>query len=283
MAARKLVVLLLYAISIGLFSDSTAFASQPGIEDVSRRDMVSRHYRLPDGSWQAVIFSGPRHYLDDTGRWVDIDRRLLQVGPGVYQNLANPLKSRFDGGGVHVFTRDNAGFRCVPLGIYSVSEAGVRSRLGGSRTAPKPGAESVEYAGLWGDESRTVFQILNGCLKERIILVERPDLEGMEDPVYVEFVTRLESLGGLTLLAGSHPVDGKGNKHMRVPSPPWTSMGNSYSVFRDPWRGRVSGRIPILRVEASPWPTWWSPFREGGTWRFGFPYPGSWPQTAGTP
>ncbi|MHC4600618.1 MAG: fibronectin type III domain-containing protein, partial [Planctomycetota bacterium] len=171
--------------------------------------MVSRHYRLPDGSWQAVIFSGPRHYMDDSGRWVDIDRRLLQVGPGVYQNLANPLKSRFDSRGIQVFTRDNAGFRCVPLGMYSVSGAGVRLRLGGSQTAPKPGAESVEYAGSWGDGSRTVYQVLNGCLKERIILGERPDLGGMEDPVYVEFVTKLENLGGLTLLAGSHPVDEK--------------------------------------------------------------------------
>ena len=47
------------------------------MEDASRRDEHSKHYRLADGSWMAVISEEPVHFKDTNGEWVDIDATLV--------------------------------------------------------------------------------------------------------------------------------------------------------------------------------------------------------------
>lgn len=46
-------------------------------EDPSLRDRYSKHYPQPNGLTDAIIHHDPIHYMDSTGRWQDIDTRLV--------------------------------------------------------------------------------------------------------------------------------------------------------------------------------------------------------------
>lgn len=45
-------------------------------EIVSRREENVKHFLLPDGSVEAIIYSNPVHRKDESGKWQDIDNRL---------------------------------------------------------------------------------------------------------------------------------------------------------------------------------------------------------------
>lgn len=67
-------------------------------EDRSRRDAFSKHYRLADGNYTAVIGAGPIHYLKN-GQYEDIDVRVETVSDAPsgypYGNRKNILQSFF--------------------------------------------------------------------------------------------------------------------------------------------------------------------------------------------
>lgn len=49
-------------------------------EDLERRDESVKHFVMSDGSYTAVEYSIPVHYLDDAGEWQDIDNSLHESG-----------------------------------------------------------------------------------------------------------------------------------------------------------------------------------------------------------
>ena len=69
----------IFAEGIYLFANELGQESiQSGaiIEDISRREENTKHFILPDGSYQAVIYSEAIHRKDEEGVWQDIDNRL---------------------------------------------------------------------------------------------------------------------------------------------------------------------------------------------------------------
>jgi hypothetical protein len=55
------------------------------VEVLSLRTATSKHYRLPDGTMQAVISEAPVHFEAEDGSWVDIDATFVpEFIPGRY-------------------------------------------------------------------------------------------------------------------------------------------------------------------------------------------------------
>ena len=69
-------------------TDSTLSQSEMSVEDglsasleeiVDMREENVKHFRLSDGSYQAVVYSEAVHRRSANGKWVDIDNRLSEV------------------------------------------------------------------------------------------------------------------------------------------------------------------------------------------------------------
>ena len=58
---------------------SDAVASEVLFEDVSLREENVKHFRMTDGSYKAVIYDTPVHYLDEDGLWQEYDNTLHTV------------------------------------------------------------------------------------------------------------------------------------------------------------------------------------------------------------
>ena len=62
-------------------------------EDVSLRDLNTKHFILPDGKMEAYISGGPIHYLSE-GNFLDIDASIIPAsGAFAMKNEANLIKS----------------------------------------------------------------------------------------------------------------------------------------------------------------------------------------------
>lgn len=48
-------------------------------EDISLREENVKHFRLKDGSYRAVVYDTPVHYLDDKGNWQEYDNTLHTI------------------------------------------------------------------------------------------------------------------------------------------------------------------------------------------------------------
>ncbi|MHC4779628.1 MAG: fibronectin type III domain-containing protein, partial [Planctomycetota bacterium] len=291
----------------GILLQAVAIAAEDRVEDVSKRDMYSRHYRLPNGDWQAVIHCGARHYMDDSGAWLPIDLRLRPAGNGEFVNETNPIKSRFSTGSFRVYTRANGGMECIPLGLFGVDGQGNLTRLAGSPSAPEAGNQMVAYSDLWGAGSRTLYEIREGEVKERIVLARAPVLEDGAAPRYFDFAMEVRNLGNLILHAGEAPVNGpvvheghleardSGGKclyHMarplawegsdENPNPSGEGLFLSYSVAPGSHGWTVSIRVPAqwLLDEERQYPvtidpTFFAAGTNGGSPGYGWMYPTS--------
>jgi len=181
-----------------------AFAgTSKDVEDLSKRDMVSRHFRRPDGSWRAEICAGPVHYQDSRGNWLPIDTTLAQVPgrSGELANTANILQSGFTPEWIRIASRGNELLRFSPRGLFAVSEDGTRSFVSGFSPKGFSGKGPVDYAGVWGPGTRSSFRIQPGAVKEYIILEKRLGASGSEAPAFFDFVSYVENTRGLVLRA----------------------------------------------------------------------------------
>lgn len=57
-------------------------------EVVNRREEAVKHFKLEDGSYTAVQYDVPVHYLDNNNNWQDIDNTLLDMGNEYSTNTA---------------------------------------------------------------------------------------------------------------------------------------------------------------------------------------------------
>ena len=48
-------------------------------EDISLREENIKHFRMKDGSYRAVVYDTPVHYLDDEGNWQEYDNTLHTI------------------------------------------------------------------------------------------------------------------------------------------------------------------------------------------------------------
>ncbi len=62
-------------------------------EDVSKREEYVKHFRLSDGTYQAVQYDVPVHYLSD-GEWVEYDNSLVEVAASDEENEGKIIKNK---------------------------------------------------------------------------------------------------------------------------------------------------------------------------------------------
>ena len=61
-------------------------------EDISKREINTKHFRLPDGSYVAAQYPYAVHYVAEDGSLVDINNALSDVGGGMYANESARVK-----------------------------------------------------------------------------------------------------------------------------------------------------------------------------------------------
>ena len=80
-----ILLLLSFSVSILPFSvhatdDSSTSVQESTYETIveveDRREQNVKHFLLPDGSYEAVVYSEPIHKKAENGKWIDIDNRL---------------------------------------------------------------------------------------------------------------------------------------------------------------------------------------------------------------
>ena len=68
------------------------------VEVISKRDVYSKTYLLPDGSYQYVSYAEPIHYKDKTGSYTEIDNKIsdaVKAEGYKYTNTANMWNAYF--------------------------------------------------------------------------------------------------------------------------------------------------------------------------------------------
>ena len=66
--------------------ESQATVQREIYEDISLREINTKHFRLPDGSYVAAQYPYAVHYVAEDGSLVDINNALSDVGGGMYAN-----------------------------------------------------------------------------------------------------------------------------------------------------------------------------------------------------
>lgn len=90
-------------------------------EEVALREENVKHFRMSDGSYRAVVYDTPVHYLDEDGQWQEYDNTLLAVstldGDGVSSYRVE------NGDSVRLFAADAASEQLllVQTGEYSLA------------------------------------------------------------------------------------------------------------------------------------------------------------------
>ena len=176
-------------------------------EDISKREESAKHFRMSDGSYIAVQYEEPVHYLDENGDYVEYDNTLtlaantsgdltgnLQSGNLTAGNLTaiNGFKANKSDVSVTLANSANqSALTSISKGEYSVSilplSLNTSSRVVVNNTASKPDlgskptieeasklynhTSSVKYVNLFGGAD--LEYILSGSkLKENIIVNE---------------------------------------------------------------------------------------------------------------
>ena len=67
---------LLMLFSVLCFTVSASSLDGVLVEDVTLREENVKHFKSPDGSYTAIVYSSPVHRKDDFGNWQDIDNRM---------------------------------------------------------------------------------------------------------------------------------------------------------------------------------------------------------------
>ncbi|GEM_PF-3129626 len=220
-------------ILLSLAPASLAGNADVRVEDPSRRDAYSRHYRLDDGRWQAEIHGRPVHFRDPGGAWKPIDTALAPCGTG-FENLSNILQSRFNEQGVGYAVRGGGGLTFAPGAIRVVDGDGTVRVLGEAQpvTPVLEKANRVRYADVFPGVDY-VYEVRPGTVKAFMVVRSRSAL-----PARLGTGARLEFSG---LLVEARPLQAV----LEDGTTPEDSFDTSGSVaFR-----AASGR-PVLALPA---------------------------------
>jgi hypothetical protein len=181
-------------------------------EDVSLRDMYSRHYVLPDGMRQAEISTGPIHYRGAGGRWLPIDTALIAVegerGPEL-ANETNVLRSHFAAGSIRLSAGDGEEVVLAPRGLASWKNGRrVIAPNAAFMTVPQlhEDGASVEYERVWGPGMRSRFEVAPAQVRASIILEMPPVDQTRTQPETFEYEFDLILPEGHSLRVGGEGV-----------------------------------------------------------------------------
>ena len=136
-------------------------------EEISLRGEAEKHFRLSDGSFLAVTYSTPVHYMDSTGDWQDIDNRPIMAadadGAASYQ-FANADKA----------TSFSSGLSDGTIFTTSVGELSVSMRLLDTIQA----AEKLSTSELSADDTAS---LITNITKDDLLVYSRDTVAELEE------------------------------------------------------------------------------------------------------
>lgn len=148
-------------------------------EDLAKRDAFSKHFKNADGSYMAVVASGPVHYQKN-GQWEDIDTNInnSSYGSYAYANTANLLESYFGNSaqkGVMSKTPKGEVKEFLNTKMYWEVNGQKAGEIAGADVAAKIGGNQLFYNNLFGNISAE-FTILTGKRKLNYIIPNKEAL-----------------------------------------------------------------------------------------------------------
>jgi hypothetical protein len=159
-------------------------------ELTDRRSATTSVFQLDDGRLQAEVSAVPVHWRDSSGRWRDVDTRIVPVASGsdgfVFGNDGTGFATRF-GRRSDALVQVRLGGRWVRVGVTGPAR----------RLTPTVTGSSVRYAGVWPGVD-VVYDLTSSGLKESIIVSAPP----AGDPSY-EFTVQTRGLDTRSAADGS--------------------------------------------------------------------------------
>ncbi|WP_448670167.1 T9SS type A sorting domain-containing protein [Chryseobacterium koreense] len=148
-------------------------------EELSKRDAFAKHFKNADGSYTAVIGSGPIHYKKD-GRWEDIDTKVQKDSYGGYgySNKANLMESYFgatSSKGIMSKTKEGEIREFLNTRMYWEVNGGEVQPVTSADVAARIDGDKVYYDHLFGKISAE-FITLIGKRKLNYIIPDRNGL-----------------------------------------------------------------------------------------------------------
>lgn len=177
-------------------SNQSPFEAVQGLsEDVSKRDAYTKHYKNADGTYTAIIGSGPIHYQKG-GSFYDIDAKIIsnadQEFP--YANTANLAETYFGKNaqkGIKVNFKDQEIKEFVNNRLYWESNGQEVMSFIVSNPQVAVNAEKAVYENLFGSISAE-FEIQDGKKELRYIINQRQSLGVI--PANVDFLVFSEEI-----------------------------------------------------------------------------------------
>ncbi len=175
-------------------------------EELSKRDAFAKHFKNADGSYTAVIGSGPIHYKKD-GRWEDIDTKVQKDSYGGYgySNKANLMESYFGAtsskgimsktkeGEIREFLNTRMYWEVNGAEVQPVTSADVAARIEGDK---------VYYDHLFGKISAE-FTVKSGQRKLNYIIPDKNSLgEIVHNAEYLVFAEEFEISENFKIVEG---------------------------------------------------------------------------------
>lgn len=145
-------------------------------EIVERRDSHARHYRMPNGTTQALIAASPIHYRAADGSWQPISPEILAGDTG-YANTTNSLKSFFpvqSDGATRIGNAEESTYSWTPQSAGYTRADGSYREVWGLRSVPaQVDEEQISYPGIFPSATDR-YRIGAGTVKHDLVLDAAP-------------------------------------------------------------------------------------------------------------
>jgi len=179
-------------------------------EIVSERNMMEKHYLLPDGSRSVEFYTAPVHYLDEqTNEWKDIDLTIVPSNNDYYafENTKNIYKTYFPSHSA------GAKFEYEDVWLHEIS-------LDAYRIEPKAKENSVTYSNFI-DGADLKYTLESKGLKEDIVLNEYNGKNLFKFKIFTN--------GKITYENGRYALYYEGKRVMFFPKPYMTDANDVFS------------------------------------------------------
>ena len=164
-------------------------------EDISLREENIKHFRMKDGSYRAVVYDTPVHYLDDDGNWQEYDNTLHTIG-----RSGDAAAYRVENGGsVRLFAADadSDALLSVSKGEYALTISPVLTPDAERPVEPEPPVEVMGGMGEATDaaavqqpetigEGITVDPKDNPLVSAEVLTVAAPAEEEITDTFFAQ-------------------------------------------------------------------------------------------------
>jgi RHS repeat-associated protein len=234
-------------------------------EDVTRRTENSKHFRRSDGSYTAVVYGTPVHYLSN-GKLVDIDNTLTEDNDSDEAQTTNQKSEIYSthGNNFHVkFAKKSTGKYLIKLKKDKISIdwslLSPKNKVEGKKTNPKGSSDPTQLTKLYSQmqyndilsDTDLQYIVTPTGLKENIIIKKAR--------TNYDYIFELKVSNVSLTLQGDGSIIGKGtNKHSPsfiIPAPNMMDSAGKYSdAVHYELQKFANGKKYVLKIVADQ--TW---------------------------